>query len=195
MCYAQSGASSQRSNDSSVYSHNKNGKPWRFWRRPCDKRSEPRLLGCPKVKRLSAVALTRSVRWNRVSPSRHEELYRGCSKTQIALSRLGDLSKSPCRLKLQKLPPSLKLRRTNRRGVSHRAESALLPTSPTLRRDKCNAREQTRRLVPLQGNKHQHADRNGARHRSTQIRLSVLSSALSRLGYTLTLVQAFALIC
>jgi hypothetical protein len=91
MCQVQLGAPSQRSNDSSVYPHNTNGKPWLLWRRPCDKRNEFPTLGCPKVKQPSAIILTRSARWNRVSPSRREQLYRGSSKIQIALSWLGDL--------------------------------------------------------------------------------------------------------
>src|SRR5260221_4836569 len=91
MCQVQLGAPSQRSNDSSVYPHNKNGKPWLLWRRPCDKRSELPTLGHPKVKQPSAIILTRSARWNRVSPSRREQLYRGSSKIQIALSWLGEV--------------------------------------------------------------------------------------------------------
>src|SRR4029077_316641 len=133
MCQVQLGAPSQRSNDSSVYPHNTNGKPWLLWRRPCDKRNEFPTLGCPKVKQPSAIILTRSARWNRVSPSRREQLYRGNSKIQIALCGWATYLRvgvSACRLKLRKLPPSLKLRWTSRRGVSHRAESALLPTLP-----------------------------------------------------------------
>src|SRR4029077_10723347 len=129
MCQVQLGAPSQRSNDSSVYPHNTNGKPWLLWRRPCDKRNEFPTLGCPKVKQPSAIILTRSARWNRVSPSRREQLYRGNSKIQIALCGWATYLRvgvSACRLKLRKLPPSLKLRWTSRRGVSHRAESALL---------------------------------------------------------------------
>jgi hypothetical protein len=91
MCQVQLGAPSQRLNDSSVYSHNTNGKPWLLWRRPCDKRNEFPTLGCPKVKQPSAIILTRPARWNRVSPSRREQLYRRSSKIQIALSWLGDL--------------------------------------------------------------------------------------------------------
>jgi hypothetical protein len=86
MCSAQLEAPSQRSNDSSVYPHNKNDKPWLLWRRPCDKRSEPRLLGCSKVTQPSAIALTRSARWNQISALRRDQLYRRSSKIQFALS-------------------------------------------------------------------------------------------------------------
>jgi hypothetical protein len=88
MCWMgsmQSGALLRRSNDSLVYPRNKNGMPWLPWRRPGDKRSALQLLDCPKAKQSSAIALTRSARWNLISASKREQLYRRSSKIQFAL--------------------------------------------------------------------------------------------------------------
>src|SRR6266481_4838425 len=79
----QSGTLLRRSNDSLVYPRNKNGTPWLSWRRPGGKRSALQLLDCPKAKQSSAIALTRSVRWNLISALKREQLYRRSSKIQF----------------------------------------------------------------------------------------------------------------
>ena len=92
MCWmgsVQSEALLRRSNDSLVYPRNKNGMPWLPWRRPGDKRSALQLLDCPKAKQSSAIALTRSARWNLISASKREQLYRRSSKIQFALCGVG----------------------------------------------------------------------------------------------------------
>jgi hypothetical protein len=86
MCQAQLGAPAKSSNDSLVYPHNKNGKPWLPWRRPSDKRSALQLLDRPKAKQPSAIALTRSARWNQISALKREQQYRRSSKIQFASS-------------------------------------------------------------------------------------------------------------
>jgi hypothetical protein len=67
-----------------IYLHSKNGKSWLPWRRPGDKRNELQFLDCPKAKQLSAIALTRSARWNQISALGREQLYRRNSKIQLA---------------------------------------------------------------------------------------------------------------
>src|SRR5882762_3434748 len=88
----QSGTLLRRSNDSLVYPRNKNGTPWLSWRRPGGKRSALQLLDCPKAKQSSAIALTRSVRWNLISALKREQLYRRSSKIQFALSWLSGVA-------------------------------------------------------------------------------------------------------
>jgi hypothetical protein len=95
MCWigsVQSGALLRRSNDSLVYPRNKNGMPWLPWRRPGDKRSALQLLDCPKAKQSSAIALTKSARWNQLSALKREQLYRRSSKIQFALWWLSGVS-------------------------------------------------------------------------------------------------------
>jgi hypothetical protein len=84
MCWVQSEALSRPPNNTLIYFHNKNGKPWIPWHRPGDKRSELQLLYCPKAKQLSAIALTRSARWNQISAFKREQLYRRSPKIQLA---------------------------------------------------------------------------------------------------------------
>jgi hypothetical protein len=84
MCSVQSAALSRRPKNSLIYLHNKNGKSWLPWRRPGDKRSELQVLDCPKAKQSSAIAPTRSVRWNQISALKREQLYRRNSKIQFA---------------------------------------------------------------------------------------------------------------
>jgi hypothetical protein len=95
MCWigsVQSGALLRRSNDSLVYPRNKNGTPWLPWRTPGDKRSALQLLDCPKAKQSSAIALTKSARWNQLSALKREQLYRRSSKIQFALWWLSGVS-------------------------------------------------------------------------------------------------------
>jgi hypothetical protein len=84
MCWVQSETLSRRPNNSLIYFHNKNGKSWLPWHRPGDKRSELQLLYCLKAKKLSAIALTRSARWNQISAFKRDQLYRRSPKIQLA---------------------------------------------------------------------------------------------------------------
>jgi len=99
MCSVQPGALSRSPNNSLIYPHNKNGKPLLPWRRPNDKRSELQLLDCLKAKKLPAIALTRSARWNQISALKHEQLYRRNSKIQwrggVAAWRRGGVAALP----------------------------------------------------------------------------------------------------
>jgi hypothetical protein len=95
MCWVQSETLSRRPNNSLIYFHNKNGKSWLPWHRPGDKRSELQLLYCLKAKKLSAIALTRSARWNQISAFKRDQLYRRSPKIQLAAWRRGGVS--PCR--------------------------------------------------------------------------------------------------
>jgi hypothetical protein len=92
MCWVQSETLSRRPNNSLIYFHNKNGKSWLPWHRPGDKRSELQLLYCLKAKKLSAIALTRSARWNQISAFKRDQLYRRSPKIQLAAWRRGGVA-------------------------------------------------------------------------------------------------------